>query len=155
MGYENIGILFYGIVLGEQEVPWDNPNHEGDWEDCYLEKTGFYAADPKPMGEPDWKDREASSRWYSQVYEPWKQRKEAALVAAGCRAGIYNSCHNPWSFIALSAAHTEGGCHPAREIDPTRMLLLPPDADDIIRQFCGYMDVPYQQPRWYLTGLYS
>lgn len=154
MGYDNIGILFYGIVLGEQELPWDDPEHKGSWMLYYLERTGFLKSNPRPEGEPDPSDREAYSRWCREQHDPWMDRRDAAVGAAGCVVGIYNSCHNPWSYVALEVAHHEGDCKPPLELNPETAMLLPPDCDDIIRRFCDQMDIEYQQPGWYLTGLH-
>lgn len=95
MGYENIGILFYGIVLGEQEVPWDNPDHEGDWEKCYLEKTGFYAANPEPDDGPAGGAKSTHHGRSAGKLLWWRQVVVLASTTAATILGASSRCRPP------------------------------------------------------------
>ena len=153
MGLDTSGILFYGILLDENlQVPWAEPEFEFEWEDCYLARIGF--VEPPPESDRSW-DRETHSRWYEEKYQLWKERRKAALSAASCSVDAYGMVSSePCYYVALDAAHYEGSDRPPLELNPSQ-LQIPEDADETLRRFCETLGLPFQQPRWYLTGLYG
>lgn len=128
MGRDLTVTFFYGF-----DLPEGHSYLQGKyWEDVYVAKKGL--VDPH-----DGKD-----------YFAWDQLKKSLRDA--CPVSITEcGVGEPYAeYLYLKGTTTEacnGECAPVK-------LDLPPDADKLIREFCEFMEIPWQQPKWMITGVY-
>jgi len=77
-------------------------------------------------------------------------------AASCCTMGSYDELGTvTQTYVALSALHFEGHCRPPTEFDPEALLNIPGNAEQLLRNFCTVMGIPYSKPKWYLVGCYG
>ena len=123
MGMSTDGILFYGVLINEDEAPWDADEFNWDkdvWEKTACELLGFADKD-----------------------ELYSLEKELGIVL-----GIHCSYEYPMYFVSAKASvQTANRGYP---IEPD--FTVQPEWEDKIRDFCGKLNIPCDDLKWHLAS---
>lgn len=138
MGVSTNGLLFYGILLEEDEGEFIETIHpmgnDFDIEDYIMEKYGFTMK---------WEEGEDNEDYYN------KRFKVKATIP--CIILTHCSYDYPLYYLALKKANYSASRGNPEEVN----FSLPPDADDTIKKFCDKVGIPYSKPKWYLASLWG
>jgi len=150
MGTTTDAYLFYGFTIydpeeGEGEMPpWmDDESDEGslEWEDVLATKLGL----SKPDGA--YIDHEGEYRTY------WKERGKLA-EGAGCVVDTHCSGEYPIYFVALKDKYFRASRGNPTEIDMGSMVITSMEKEKL-RRFCELLEIPWQEPKWYLASYWG
>jgi len=107
VGQSTDGIIAYGVMCGEEELPWDE-EHDGDIEEWWFDQTGyaptFYPFTQEGGFKPGIKPEDEVFRSYYSEREQWRGEHP-------CPVDVVNYCHGDFPMNALVVPSTEKRCH--------------------------------------------
>ena len=134
-------MLFYGILLMDEPMPWDKAATAPDWEEFYVHKQGV----KRPIGK-SFKENEEDFKKY------WKE-KAKALKACDVEVGVHHSSAHPFYYVAMKDFNFKAISGHARKIALSVMPVI--KWNNRIKDFCGFMGLPYSQPAIHLANYWS
>jgi hypothetical protein len=137
------GILFYGYTIGDDDDnvwPWqlDEDSDAGEWETFAAAKLG--------LKEPDvpWEGNE-------EVHSAYWEKQRELVKTLECEVDYYCYMDDPVRYVALM---TKNKCVDWEEAEEVTTEFLSVNVMDVrkLKRFCELMEIPWQEPKWYLAG---
>ena len=130
MGISSDGIFFYGMCWNDEDKPWKEPTDE---ELSAMKKIKSY------VDENDWET-------LYQVRSGIKVEKSPVELDIHC-SFEYSM---PLLAVKETLVSASRGCP-----EKVKTVLVKPEWDDQLRDFCKIMGIKWQQPAWWVTSLYG
>jgi hypothetical protein len=159
MGLSSIAYIYYGFPFHDEDsdliCDWME-EHECDWENKAMEvlnvvdDSGMWT----PEGEYAVKEGTKEFTVANKKLEAFYNRKRAALekLTHDGLIEIDTSGHYDSPTYFLSLDKRKAYCY---ESTPIADLGVEPSSVDKLRVFCKKMDIPWQEPAWYLSAYYG
>jgi sulfatase maturation enzyme AslB (radical SAM superfamily) len=135
MGTSTDAILFYGFHADEGE--WDDFFGE-EWENTFAAKVGT----PEPVVGFDTEKHKAEHVAF------WRARKKL-VEAEPCEVDSHCSGECPMPYVCVKASKTKACRGYPQEI---KSLTVEPEWEIQLNKFCELMNIPWQEPRWWLVS---
>jgi hypothetical protein len=146
MGTSTDAILFYGVLLGDEDTEWDQPAWWTEADDEFPEWEKQYA---KLHGVTYVWDEATEESNYDDVL---KKAHESL-----CEVDYHCSSEYPMYYVGVKASEVSANRGYPQRLDghPASMIGLQWDLwDEQLKQFCEEMELPYDNPGWYLVSIW-
>ena len=147
MGVSTDAILFWGFFLTEDEegeddeMPWLDEEYE--WDTFYAKQLGI----EEPTVPYNRDDEEVVEIYHAY----WRSNREAAK-ASGCDIAYHCSGDYPLYYVTVEESRIRASRGYPEEITD---LCAAPEWHDRLQRFCKVMDIPWQEPKWWLVSLWN
>lgn len=144
MGMRPSADLIYGLVPAPGD-DWSQP--EPDAPHSIYEGTDFDESVLFVYGisKPDYDQVPAGSSYYTEL--------RRAMDAAPITVGTWGGADSEGLFLGVRASHTNADWDSAQVIESETLVVLP-EWNDQVREFCRLTGIPYREPRWHLLCSY-
>ena len=139
MGVSTDAILFFGFSAEDEEA-WSEVFGEKEWEDKLAEKKGLLPP------------AEAFSEKTRDAHREYWTKKEELVRAQGCDVGYHCSGDYPIPYVAIQESVVTAYRGSVKEV---MTLEVKPGWRDQLKEFCTLLDIPWQEPKWYLVSYWG
>jgi hypothetical protein len=130
MGISSDGLFFYGMCWADEDRPWKEPSDE---ELAKMKALKSYS------DENDWET----------LYEVRSGKKSEKCPV---ELGIHCSFEYGMPLLAVKETLVNAS---RGSPEKAKTVLVKPEWDDQLREFCEIMGVKWQKPTWWVTSLYG